>query len=164
MTDTTRPPRPVPLRVAHQNIPTELKQIPQWVVWQYEFRDEKWTKPPYQTNGNSAKTNDSSTWTSFRAALDRYGKGDVDGIGIALSLDMGIVGVDLDHCYDPQEKKFKPWATKIIEQFNSYTELSPSGMGVRIFVKGKLPAGGRKADNIEIYSSGRYLTTTGRKL
>lgn len=32
---------------------------------------------------------------------------------------------------------------------------------MRIFVKGKLPAGGRKKGNIEIYSTGRYLTVTG---
>ena len=88
----------------------------------------------------------------------------MDGIGVALTLDLGIVGVDLDHCYNSQTKSFEPWATAIMDHFNSYAEASPSGTGVRMFLKGKLPAGGHKKGNVEIYSSGRYLTVTGRVL
>jgi primase-polymerase (primpol)-like protein len=47
---------------------------------------------------------------------------------------------------------------------NSYTELSPSGTGVRIFVYGKLPPIGRKTGDIEVYEAGRYLTITGNHL
>jgi hypothetical protein len=160
----TRPPRPKPLAVVAENIPAELKELNQWVTWKYEFRD-KWTKPPFQVNGRDyAKSSDPSTWGAFHDALKTYESRRVDGIGVALAIDIGMVGVDLDHCYNPQTKSFEPWATKIIERFNSYTEASPSGTGVRIFLKGKLPAGGHKKGNIEIYSTGRYLTVTGRVL
>jgi primase-polymerase (primpol)-like protein len=136
------------------------------VTWRYEFRERenKWTKPPYQLDGKNARTNDSLTWASYEAVWKRYEQGSVDGIGIVLTTEMGIVGVDLDHCHNPQTNSFEPWAVKIIEQFNSYSELSPSGTGVRIFLKGKLPAGGHKKGNIEIYSTGRYLTVTGHIL
>ena len=158
------PPRHKALSVMAENIPAELKELDQWVTWKYEFRD-KWTKPPYQVNGSDyAKSSDPATWGAFHAALKTYQGRQVDGIGIVLAVDTGIVGVDLDHCYNPQTKSFEVWATKIIEHFNSYTEASPSGTGVRIFLKGKLPAGGRKKGNVEIYSSGRYLTVTGRVL
>jgi len=51
----------------------------------------------------------------------------------------------------------------IIHKMNSYSEFSPSGEGIRIFVKGTLPDGvtGRKKGNIEIYQAVRYLTVTG---
>jgi putative DNA primase/helicase len=147
-----------------EKIPAELKQLNQWVTWKYEFRG-KWTKPPYQVNGRDyAKSSDPATWGAFHDALKTYQSRQVDGVGIALAVDTGIVGVDLDHCYNPKTKSFEQWATKIIGHLNSYTEASPSGTGVRILLKGKLPTGGRKRGNIEIYSTGRYLTITGRVL
>src|SRR5262249_30302265 len=149
-----------------------LKTIPAWVTWRYELSEkEKWTKVPYQQDGKThAKTTDPETWTSFERVIGRYEHGrlcapctEVDGIGFVLG-GHGIVGVDLDHCYNPKTKSFEQWATKIIARLNSYTEASPSGTGVRILLKGKLPTGGRKKGNIEIYSTGRYLTITGRVL
>jgi putative DNA primase/helicase len=169
-TDTVaQPTRPTPLPVVAKNIPDELKTLPQWVTWKYELRDNKWTKPPHQVNGRDyAKSSDTSTWGKFEDALKTYKSERVDGIGIMLAVDTGIVGVDLDHCRDTKKGSFGAWgnsiseaAIEIVSHFNSYTEVSPSGTGVRIFVKGKLPAGGRKKGNIEIYSTGRYLTVTG---
>ncbi len=90
-------PKPIALEVIAENIPYELKQIPHWVCWKYEWRDGKWTKPPYQPNGRHAKSNDKDTWYEFSTVLDAYEKGGFDGIGIVLTEDMGIVGIDLDH-------------------------------------------------------------------
>jgi putative DNA primase/helicase len=158
-------PKPIALSLSPENIPQNLKALRHWVVWRYEHRKGKWTKPLFNANsGAYASSTDPATWSDYETALATYQKGGVDGIGVALTADLGIVGVDLDHCYNPQTKSFEPWATTIIDHFNSYTEASPSGTGVRIFVKGKLPAGGRKKGNIEIYSTGRYLTLTGRVL
>ena len=47
---------------------------------------------------------------------------------------------------------------------DSYTEISPSGKGVHIFVKGELPPKGRKHGDIEMYDSGRFFTVTGKHL
>ena len=142
-----------------------MKALHHWVVWRYFYKDRKWTKPPLRVDskGNASST-DQATWGDYETALAVYQSGSVDGIGIALTTDISIVGVDLDHSYNPKSKSFEPWATAIINHFNSYTEASPSGTGVRIFLKGKLPVGGHKKGNIEIYSSGRYLTVTGRVL
>ena len=54
------------------------------------------------------------------------------------------------------------WAWEIIRLINSYTEISPSGTGIRIFCYGKLPPGRRKNGNVEMYdeSSPKYLTIT----
>ena len=45
--------------------------------------------------------------------------------------------------------------------FNSYTEFSPSGKGLHIIVKAKLPGKGRKKGNYEAYSAKRFFTFTG---
>jgi hypothetical protein len=167
-TDSGTSPKPTPIRMSPENIPDILKGAHQWVAWRYLPKDGKWTKPPFRVDGNGcrghASSTDPDTWSDFPAALIAYQNGSVDGIGIALTPDMGIVGVDLDHCYNRETKAFESWATAVIDHFNSYTETSPSGTGVRIFLRGELPAGGRKKGNIEIYSSGRYLTVTGRVL
>jgi Protein of unknown function (DUF3987) len=163
----TRPPRPIPLTVRAENIPAELKQLNQWVEWLYEFDSkQRWTKVPYQINGRKASSTDPATWTSFDNALKRYQSGGIDGIGFVVTKEAEIVGIDLDHCYDLEARKSEQWAVDIIQSMQSYSEFSPSGQGVRIFVKGNFPNGedGRKNGNIEVYSSGRYLTVTGHVL
>ena len=160
--------KPHALRVLPGFIPSQLKTIPAWVTWRYELSEkEKWTKVPYQQGGKAhASTTDPQTWTSFERAIGRYEQGrlciprtGVDGIGFVLGGGHGIVGVDLDHCFS--ENKIQPWALKIIFELDSYTEVSPSGTGVRIFLKASLPAGGRKKGHIEMYDSARFLTVTG---
>lgn len=76
---------------------------------------------------------------------------------------LGIVGVDLDDCLS-DAGELEPWAAEIVERLGSYSEISPSGKGLRIFVNGRLPhnALGRKSGKLEIYCGKRYLTVTGR--
>lgn len=151
-----------------ENIPAELKQIDNWVLWKREDRDSKQTKVPYQRNGRKAASTASDTWTNFPAAVSAYqtGRGKYDGIGFCLTEETPI-GIDLDHCRCPAFVNhgieiIAPWAQDVINKVDSYTEASPSGKGIRIFANGgKLPAGGRKNGDFEIYQSGRYLTVTG---
>ena len=49
---------------------------------------------------------------------------------------------------------------KIFQALDSYSEISLSGKGLHIIVKGKVSSGARK-DKVEIYSSGRYMAMTG---
>jgi primase-polymerase (primpol)-like protein len=151
-------PKPIPLTPKPEAIPAELKLLRAWVTWRYELRDGVWTKVPYQTDGlRRAKPNDPSTWGSFDSAIERYPRG-VGGVGFMLSKEHGYVGVDLDHCVG---ERTEPWALAIIFALNTYTELSPSGTGLRILLKGNLPVHGRRKSDIEMYDSGRYLTVTG---
>jgi hypothetical protein len=47
-----------------------------------------------------------------------------------------------------------------VSRFDSYTEISPSGVGAHIWLRGKVPAG-RRRNKLEIYSDQRYMTVTG---
>ena len=151
--------RPKALPVVAANIPDQLKEISQWVTWRYELRDDKWTKPPYQ-----ATSTDRTTWSDFKRAMKTYQSRAMAGIGFVVSPDDDIIGIDLDHCFDPKTRKAEPWTLNVIQKMQSYSEFSPSGKGFRIFVKGSLPDAGRKKGNIEVYAAGRYFTVTGHRL
>ncbi len=73
-----------------------------------------------------------------------------------------FAGVDLDKCRNPETGELEEWATEIIQDLDGYTEASPSGTGVHIFIRGKAP--NKKRGKVEAYSSERYFTMTGRVL
>jgi len=166
------PPKPTVLEVIPENIPGELKAIPNWMCWCYELRqnnqgDWKWTKPPLQVNSHYARSDQPRTWTTFERVWEHYVSPfgtEPNGIGFRPTGD--IIGSDLDHCRDPVSGEIDEWAWEIIRLINSYTEISPSGTGIRIFCYGKLPPGRRKNGNVEMYdqSSPKYLTITGHHL
>lgn len=147
-------------------IPTSLKAYPQWVCWRYEQRvgQPKPTKVPYNARTDwRASSTEPATWSSFNEALERYQRGGYDGIGIVLSSTDDLVGLDLDNCID-EAGQVLPWAMYYVEGCWSYTEITPSGQGLRVFFHGKLPPGRRRLGDIEIYDQERFLTVTGNHL
>lgn len=155
-----------------EKIPAELKLLSQFVCWKYgEIKNGKPTKFPVNAKtGGYAKTNNPSTWTNALTAFAYYchhnnGAGGIQGIGFVVSDTDPFVGVDLDHCRNPETGEINPWGLGIIRRFNSYSEISPSGTGIRIFVKGKIQGdGNKKGDYFEIYERGRFLTLTGQHI
>ena len=89
---------------------------------------------------------------------------DYDGIGFVFTVEDPFCGVDLDGCLDPETGEVEPWALKIVEQLDSYTEISPSGTGLHVLVRAELPEGGNRKGRIEMYDRGRFFTVTGRRL
>jgi primase-polymerase (primpol)-like protein len=140
--------------------PTELKQLPRWVTWKYEMRDGKRTKVPYNPSTHRrAKSTDPSTWGDFETAIRASSTRLYAGIGCMIAAP--YAAVDLDKCRDAETGVVEPWASEIIAKLNSYTELSPSGRGVHVWIVGTVPSGGNKRDRIEMYDFGRYFTVTG---
>ena len=146
-----------------ESIPAELKAIPRWLLWRLEDRAGKPSKVPYQADGRPAKVNDPATWTTFETALAAYRAGGFSGLGIALSDDDDLAGVDLDKCLNPDTGELDPEAAAIVAMLPTYCEVSPSGRGLRLFAFGKLPQGGRRKGKVEMYEAGRYLTVTGNR-
>jgi putative DNA primase/helicase len=149
------------------DIPAELKALPQWILWKAEKRNGKPTKVPYQVNGEMAQANNRRTWSTFATAVKFYLEGDYDGIGFVFSRQDNYIGVDIDKCV--VDGKTNTFSTEIIDTLDSYTEFSPSGKGIHIIIKGNLPQNvigtGRKntKHGLEIYSYGRYFTFTGNR-
>lgn len=147
-----------------ENIPQECKALPQWCTYKLEEVNGERTKVPYSTAGYRASTTDSKTWGTFKAALAAHQDiGGYNGICFMLTEEAGIVFIDLDHCIE--NDVIAPWALKIIELFDSYTERSQSGAGIHILVKGRKPGPRcRKATYphpVEIYSHSRQCCLTG---
>lgn len=142
-------------------MPQELQALPRWLLWRLERRDNqpKPTKIPYTIDGELASSTDPATWTSFDKALAALDSGSFTGVGLAIA--PPYVGIDLDSVRDPATRQTEQWAKEIVRILDSYTEVSPSGRGFHIWVKGQLPAGRRKAGRIEIYDDARYFTVSG---
>ncbi|WP_212958786.1 phage/plasmid primase, P4 family [Bacillus sanguinis] len=153
------------MRYKFNQIPAELKNTPHWILWRSEVRNGKKTKVPYQINGEMAQSNNKRSWSTFPTIIKFYEQGDYDGIGFMFSKDDPFIGIDIDHCI--QEGALTSLAEDVIETVNSYTEYSPSGDGIHIIVKGKLPlkgpgTGRKNVDlGLEVYRHGRYFTFTG---
>lgn len=132
-----------------ENIPNELKAVPQWVC---AVSNDKIPKNPH--TGGNAKANDPSTWGTYEEALEACEKYHFDYLGFEFSTP--YFGVDLDHCLDDIDL-----CDEFVETLQSYTEISKSGSGIHIICKGTLPDGARRKDGIEMYSQGRYFICTG---
>lgn len=155
-----------------EGIPHELKTRGLFCLWRYEERDGKKTKVPYKTDGRRAASNKPETFTAFDKALAVYRKGGYNGLGLGVF--NGFCAVDIDHCIDnnaPGGSALSAMAQDIIETMDSYTELSPSGTGIRILFRAE---GFRydksrfyvnnQARGLEVYiegSTNKYVTVTG---
>jgi hypothetical protein len=145
-------------------IPQTLRSRPQWGRWRVEHE----TKVPYHATAEwRASSSDPKTWSAYADALAHLGRRDA-GLAWFFADDDGLTGVDLDKCII--EGVISPAAKAILAQLNSYSEISPSGTGIKVWVKGKLPAALKKSDpepgilRIEIYSRGRFFAVTGQRL
>lgn len=161
------------------NIPYSLRHIPQWVCWLAVPRDNgKISKIPVSAAPNCpgvpASVDKRATWTNFETAWAYYERnqgrrlrianktGTLSGVGIVLTRELGLLGVDLDNAIEGGQ--MKPWAHDLVTKARTYAEHSPSGRGIRMFTKGTLPWDGKRTGDIEIYTAGRFLTLTGHRL
>jgi len=149
-------------------IPAELRDRDQWVVWRLESRDGKLTKVPYCAPARKASSTDPATWMSYAAAVALAPHG-FNGVGFVFSEADPNTGIDLDACRDPVNGTIHEAAQRVIERFNSWTEISQSGKGVHIFVRAVLPGTGKKrpsswGGHIELYDRARFFAMTGEQL
>jgi hypothetical protein len=142
----------------------ELASHGQWVVWRFEARDGgKAAKVPHApTTGRRAAVDDPATWGSFAEARAAEERGGYNGIGFVLTDADPYVGVDLDGCRDPDTGAIEPGAQAIVDRLASYTEVTPSGRGLHVWVRATLPPGQRRRDRVEMYDRGRFFAVTGQ--
>lgn len=147
--------------------PQELAKLANWVCWRLE-KDTKHSrdaKVPYcPATGKRASSNNPQTWGMLDAALQAASQYAYSGIGFMFAEESGITGIDIDHCLT--NGRVNEVAAAILAKLPpTYIEISPSGSGLHIFIKGTLPPGGNKnsRSGVEMYSSGRYFTMTGQK-
>ncbi|WP_281512249.1 phage/plasmid primase, P4 family [Mammaliicoccus vitulinus] len=158
------------LKKKYNNIPYELKNLKRWVCFKTEgIENDKISKRPYNPmTGKLAKVNDDLTWSTFDIALSGCVKYKCDGIGFILG--HGIFGVDIDNHKLPNgefvlsQEDFERLKQDFLDTLSSYSEVSPSGKGVHIICKGKLPNCSKHKGCIELYGEGSFLAFTGNSL
>jgi Protein of unknown function (DUF3987) len=128
-------------------IPNELRILSQWVC----AGENKLPLNP--RNGQPADVTDPRTWATFEEAKSTGYR----HIGFVLSGDDPYSIIDLDEPTTPEQAERH---RRIFQAFNSYAELSQSGKGIHIIVRGKVPSGVRR-DKVELYSALRYMICTG---
>ena len=158
------------------SVPAELLSRKQFVNWTFERRGKgKPTKVPVRYTDGRTKpisVTDKSNWIDFDDAIfaaihaDQIAKPISIGVGFALTSDDDICGIDLDDVID-DDGNMVVWAESILDELDTYVEISPSGRGVKAFVfAGDLPTNWNNrvsvaAGAIEVYDRDRYFTVTG---
>jgi putative DNA primase/helicase len=138
-------------------IPEELRESPQWITWHLACHNGRTCKPP----DAGQLINDPSTWLSYGEAL-LVALATDGGIGYVLNGEYYVV-IDLDHVLDNEGQALLEFREIVEDAFaiGSYTEISPSGRGLHIWVRGSIDRCW-KLKGREVYSRDRYITVTGR--
>jgi len=157
------------------NIPEEIKNIEQFLVWKLEKLPdvEKLAKIPYNPNNHwKCAVTKIENYSDFYKAKEVFKKSDKKYSGLGFGLFPkgelnDITVIDFDNVLDqsgellPQYEEIAEWT----EDFNTYTEISQSGKGLHLFFYGSPPGNTtRKAIckfPVEIYCKGRYIAITG---
>ena len=151
--------------------PAELRELQGWLIWRLEQDPNdvngKPLKVPYYADGGKrygkqGSIDDRGRMTTFAAARDAAAKRGFTGVGLALMPEFGITALDFDNCVDAQGH-----VPADIEEITSqtYAEYSPSGKGIRAFVRGSY--GNRKSPTegnpygFETFTSTGFVTFTG---
>ena len=165
---------PIPEALRHiSNVPNDMQNEVAWVLWRSIQCNGKARKVPWSVYDKAASSTDSTTWAAFDTVVEKLREGYHAGIGFVFAEDSLFCGVDLDGCRNPRTGEIDEWAIPWINALNSYTEVSPSGTGVKVFCQSSLSLKGinqkidqpnryGKEPGIEVYTSGRYFTVTGQ--
>ena len=165
-------PKVAPIAPQHRSIeaPEELKALPGWLVWRYEQHpgEPKPRKVPYYVEGGrrfgqQGSPQDRGKLTTFAMARDEAMKRNFDGVGFALMPDWGVTALDFDKCVGP-DGSLPAEISSIVS--NTYSEYSPSGEGIRAFVRGNLGNHKSFAEGdrygFETFNTSGFVTITGR--
>ncbi len=167
----TNPSLPPLLPVNVDGIPASMLDTPRWAPWRavWNEKKEKYDQIPYRFDRVTAGLSNKTTkgWGRFDQAMTAYlqNPDKFAGVGYLMTGPHGLVAVDLDHCV--VDGVMKPWAAEVVAKLDSYTELSPSGNGLRVMVAGEVDRDWMNHDvGIEVYAghAPRFVTITGAKV
>ena len=171
------------LRPKFERMPAELRQLRNWVLWVPIWNGSKWTKRPIQISGFGASATNPKHWSSFDDVKQAYERAvqrgyielrekdkppqhlSIGGVGFVFDGqpdEDGLVfaGVDFDKVIAGND--IASLAEERIRRLGSYTERSVSGGGLHVIVKARPLQSGVAHKGVELYTSGRFFTMTGR--
>jgi len=158
-------------KIRFSNIPEELCDLSQWYLWRYKIEEGKKKKPPCDFGGTLIR--EWETGKYCKTLVDRIeewkknkqiASSKIEGVGILFTEDDPYFGIDVDDCFE-EDGSLKGGFQWILD-FNTYTEISPSGDGLRIIGrvkdKSKYPIAFTGMEpTLGIYTSKKFFTITG---
>ena len=154
------------------NVSGILTEGKKFVCWREAIRNAKPTKIPVNPhNGHEAESDNPATWGTLAEAVAHYQshRDTLHGVGRMFDPADGILGIDFDDCLDDHGNIIASHAAaEWLPRLNSYSEKSPSGRGVKVWLQAShnldCKTGRRDAKRgVEIYRERRYFTLTGRR-
>lgn len=174
------------------NVPQVLQDRPQWLVWRFVRKSgqDKPSKMPYYLNGNlrgwpngmpphqkgvkavgtqaqpqvdQGHDLDRQALGTMQQAVGALNSGRWDGVGFAFLPGDGLIGIDVDGAIDPIDGDMADHCQEIIDRCQSYTELSPSGKGIHVIVRGETETFKCNKVGVEVFCGRQFFTVTGRE-
>ena len=139
-----------------KNVPDEMLTRKQWTLW--KVGDGR--KIPLSCNGNYASCTDPATWSDFETASRVFLRNSKICRGFNIATGEGLAGLDLDEVVAP-DGTISETMRLFVDHLGSYTELSPSGMGLHSYFLYEQPHVNCKAGSIELYFDKHFLSITG---
>lgn len=163
----------------YSRIPDGLRIIPQWILWRWFLKkDGSRYKSSVNANGIRWNAHDQNIWMNFDTAIKLQELLTKEGsevlLGFVLTPQDQIFVIDLDGCRNPTTGVVAEWTEKIVNSLASYTEVSPSGTGLKIFVCSTdepftritvpMPVEwvSEKEPKLEIYTMNQFMAVTGQ--
>jgi predicted P-loop ATPase len=160
-----------------EGVPESLKQHPRFLAYALlPGKNGKLRKVPQRLDANgstNSSAQDSSNWLAWSKVEALRESGTWQYFGWSFNGNStGIVGLDLDGCRNPETGDIETWAIDLLQAFGSYSEISPSGCGLHIWLRiiqpsdslsqvGKQVVTGRDQRRLEIFSTKLWMTLTG---
>jgi len=150
--------------VAADSIPAEMRAVERWINWRP-------VPDPNDPVHVSKKPVDPKTGHVFEKGSDfhkhperwvTYEEAVLSGRPLGFILGDGFAGLDVDDCIITN--RMQSWVQRLLSRFPTYTEISPSGTGIKAFMFGTPPASIKKIGGIELYGAGRFFTVTGQAI
>lgn len=147
--------------------PAEIKAFPQWAIADHDKKPLVWDADIGRLMAADVTDPDMlMTFENAMACAAHYGK---PHIGFVLTNDDPFTCIDLDVKNATNEPDPKKHTTpeqlhrfeQIMTTFDTYTEVSRSGLGVHLWLRGNIGKG-RRRDGVEVYSAERFIICTGK--
>lgn len=154
----------------YRDLSEDLKELQQWCVCNNR-------KVPQWEGRNADHAEHNQSFEEARQLAEEHNL----YVGFSLRDDDGIVGLDFDSCRDPNTGEFDAWARPWLERLAGYGyfDISPSGTGVKVLVRGNWPVNARnsceikdktaksrdgKTPAIEVYQGRQFFALTGESV
>lgn len=169
-----------PPAVETDSYPEDMAARDQWIVWKPTETGGKVPRAPWNNPGSPDRYidhTDPDPWVSYSEAVEWVAANPEYGLGFVLKERDPFTLIDFDKARDTDTGGVHPTVRDVLLRAGSYADVSVSGTGIHVMVRGSLPDGLRSITksplqedsdfpeaSIEVYSAGQFVAMAGARL